>query len=172
MSNLDTVQEKRVTNTYTEGDKFKVLTTYVMLGSLVETAKACDISVDTLKSWKKQAWWNRMLAQVRGEENAKISARYRNIILKTQEKLIDRIEKGDIQVTKDGKEIAIPIRAKDLAVIAGIATQQVERLDTEKQMEDTLTVQERLTKIAEDLVKMQLKKKQPVVIDAEIMENA
>lgn len=172
MSNLDTVQEKRVTNTYTEGDKFKVLTTYVMLGSLVETAKACDISVDTLKSWKKQAWWNRMLAQVRGEENAKISARYRNIILKTQEKLIDRIEKGDIQVTKDGQEIAIPIRAKDLAVIAGIATQQVERLDTEKQMEDTLTVQERLTKIAEDLVKMQLKKKQPVVIDAEIMENA
>lgn len=156
---------------YTEGEKFKVMTTYVMLGSLVDTAKETGISIDTIKSWKKQAWWNRMLAQVRGEENAKISARYRAIVLKTQDKLLERIEKGDVTVSKDGQEVLVPVKARDLAVIAGIATQQVERLDTEKTVEDTLTVQERLTKIAEELVKMALKKRETVTIDAEIIEN-
>lgn len=171
MQEISEIKEHRVTRTYSEGEKFKVVTTYVMLGSLIETARECDLSVDTIKSWKKQAWWPRMMSQVKGEENNKIAARYRNIILKTQEKLLERVEKGDIVLGKDGEQIAVPIKGRDLAVIAGIATQQVDRLDTEKQHEDSLSVAERLTKIAEELVKMNGKKRQSITIDVEEIHN-
>jgi tRNA threonylcarbamoyladenosine modification (KEOPS) complex Pcc1 subunit len=159
------IPEKRQVTTYSEGDKFKVLTTYLVLGSLAETAREFNMPLETLKSWKKQAWWPRMMAQVKGEENAKISARYRNIVLKTQEKLLERIEKGDITVGKDGSEVVLPVRARDLAIITGIATQQLSRMDETKDHEDSLTVAERLTKIAEELVKMTKSKKIPEIID-------
>lgn len=164
-------QEKRLTKTYSEGEKFKVVTTYVVLGSLAETSRETGVPIDTLKSWKKQNWWPRVLAQVKGEENAQISARYRKIVLKTQEKLLERVENGDITLSKDGEQIAIPVRARDLAVISGIATQQLERLDQEKEVQDTLSVTERLTKIAEELVKMSKNKKTPITIDVEVLDG-
>ena len=71
--------EKRVTRSYTEGDKFKVLTTYTILGSLIDTANETGISLETIKSWKKQAWWPRMMAQIRGEENANLASKYRRL---------------------------------------------------------------------------------------------
>lgn len=157
---------------YTESEKYRAVTTYIMLGTLTETSKQCGIPYETLKSWKTQAWWPRMLAQIRGEENAKISARYRNIVLKTQEKLLERVEHGDVVLSKDGSEQVLPIRGRDLAVIAGIATQQMERLDSERVQEDTLSITERLTKIADELVKMNGKKKEPLTIDVEMVENA
>lgn len=170
---LEQVQENPIAKrTYSEGDKFKVVTTYIMTGTLAETSRQCGISYETLKSWKTQAWWPRMIAMVKGEENNKIAARYRNIILKTQERLLERVESGDLHITKDGEMINIPIKGRDLAVIAGIATQQVERLDTEKQHEDSLSVAERLTKIAEELVKMNMKKKQPITIDVTEIDSA
>ena len=96
----------------------------------------------------------------------------RNIVLKTQEKLLERVEHGDIVLSKDGSEQVLPIRGRDLAVIAGIATQQMERLDSERVQEDTLSITERLTKIADELVKMNGKKKEPITIDVEMVENA
>lgn len=154
---------------YSEDEKYKVVTTYLMLGNLSETARQTGISYETLRSWKTQAWWPRMLAQIRGEENSQLSARYRKIVLKTQEKLLDRVEKGDVVLDKDGNEQILPVRAKDLAVIAGIATQQMEKLDNQQVVEDSLTITERLTRIAEELVKMNGKRKEPITIDAEIM---
>lgn len=166
MSNSE-IQEKRVTRSYTEADKFKVLTTYTVLGSLVDTATETGISLETIKSWKKQAWWPRMMAQIRGEENANLAAKYRKIVQKTQEKLLERIEHGDVVLDKEGDPVHVPIRGRDLAVIAGIATQQMERMDQERETEDTLSVTERLTRIAEELVKMHSKKREPEIIDVE-----
>lgn len=169
---LQETTEKRVTRNYTEADKFKVLTTYTVLGSLVDTATETGISLETIKSWKKQAWWPRMMAQIRGEENANLASKYRKIVQKTQEKLLERIEHGDVTLDKEGNPVHIPVRGRDLAVIAGIATQQMERLDQEREHEDTLSVTERLTRIAEELVKMHSKKREPETIDAEYVENA
>lgn len=159
--------EKRITRSYTEGDKFKVLTTYTVLGSLVDTAEETGVSLETIKGWKKQAWWPRMLAQIKGEENANLAARYRKVVQKTIDKLIERVDNGDIIIDKDGEERLVPIRGRDLAVIAGIATQQMEKLDQDNTREDTLSVTERLTKIAEELVKMHGKKREPQIIDVE-----
>jgi hypothetical protein len=171
-SEPETPQEtKRVTKTYSEGDKFKVLTTYTVLGSLIETAKETGVSLDTIKGWKKQAWWPRMMAQIKGEENAHLAARYRKVVQKTIDKLMERVEDGDVFVDKDGNERTIPIRGRDLAVIAGIATQQMEKLDQDHVREDTLSVTERLTKIAEELVKMHSKKRETITIDAEIVNG-
>lgn len=112
-----------------------------------------------------------MMAQIRGEENAHLAARYRKIVLKTQEKLLDRIEKGDIIVDKEGNHVNVPIRGRDLAVIAGIATQQMDKLDSETKHEDNLSITERLTKIAEELVKMHSKKRIPETIDVEYVDG-
>lgn len=168
---MQEISERRVTKSYSESEKFKVVTTYIMLGTMTETSKETGVPYETIKSWKTQAWWPRMIAQVKGEENNKIAARYRNIILKTQERLLERVENGDVQLGKDGEQVLVPIKGRDLAVIAGIATQQVDRLDTEKQHEDSLSVAERLTKIAEELVRMNGKKKQSITIDAEVVED-
>lgn len=137
---------------------------------MVKTAEETGIPLDTLKSWKKQAWWPRMMGQIRGEENALLAARYRKIVQKTQDKLLERVENGDITLGKDGDQVVLPVRARDLAVIAGIATQQMEKLDSENKQEDTLSVTERLTKIAEELVKMHAKKRIPETIDAEYVD--
>lgn len=141
-----------------------------MLGNLAKTAEETEIPLDTLKSWKKQSWWPRMMAQIRGEENAHLAARYRKIVEKTQNKLLERVENGDIVLGKDGEQITVPVRARDLAVIAGIATQQMDKLENETKHEDTLSVTERLTKIAEELVKMHTKKRIPETIDAEYVD--
>lgn len=167
MQEISQENSKRVTRNYSDADKYRVVTTYLMLGNMTEAAKQCNIPYLTLKSWKTQSWWPRMIAQVRGEENAKISARYRNIVLKTQEKLLERVEKGDVVLTKDGEQILVPVKGRDLAVIAGIATQQFDKLESERVVEDQLSVTERLTKIAEELVKMSSKKNIPITIDVE-----
>lgn len=141
-----------------------------MLGNLVQTAEETGIPVDTLKSWKKQSWWPRMMAQVKGEANASLAARYRKIVERTQQKLLERVENGDITLGKDGEQVVLPVRAKDLAVIAGIATQQMDKLEGEIKHEDTLSVTERLTKIAEELVKMHVNKRVPETFDAEYVD--
>jgi hypothetical protein len=143
-----------------------------VLGSLIDTAKETGVSLETIKGWKKQAWWPRMMAQIKGEENAHLAARYRKVVQRTIDKLIDRVDNGDVVLDKDGELVNVPIRGRDLAVIAGIATQQMEKLDQDNTREDTLSVTERLTKIAEELVKMHGKKKEPEIIDAEYVENA
>lgn len=157
---------------YSETDKLKAVTIYLTIGNLAETARQTEIPYLTLRDWLDQSWYPQMVATIRGEQNTRISAKYKAIVEKTQDKLLERIEKGDIILRGDGEFVPIPIKGRDLAAIVNVASSQAQQLDAKTYIPgENLTIGDRLTKIAEELIKMHNNKAKPV-IDVEIIPDA
>jgi transposase-like protein len=175
MSNLSTeTQEKRVTRQYSDTEKFKAVAVYINLGTLTATASELDIPRETLKDWKEKEWWKKYERQIKNEENALLSAKYRKIVQKTQDQILNRLEEGDTIVLKDGSQHKIPIKAKELAVIAAVSTDKILGIDKiQETREETVSIEQRLSMLAEEFKKFQHSKSKPVnIIDAEVIENA
>ena len=109
---------------YTDEDRRTAVLEYSLTGSVKEAAKRADIPRTTISDWKKTAWWEEMLVKVRHEKEARILADNERIMDLAQREIEDRLANGDVQLvrTKDGvKEHRVPVKARDAAVIKGIA---------------------------------------------------
>lgn len=158
---------------YTEPEKIKAVATYVALGRLTAVATELGIGYDTLKYWKKQEWWKQYERQIKNEENAHLSSRFRKIVNKVQEEILDRVDSGDHVVLKDGSVIRVPVKARDLAVIGAIAVDKVVKLDESlEEKGDDIGVEQRLKMLAKELVELAKGKnaKTPITIDIEEVE--
>jgi len=172
MQNLstETTTEKRVLRTYSDAERFKAVALYVNLGTLTAVASEMQMSRETLKDWKEKEWWKQYERQIKNEENALLSAKYRKIVQKTQDQIIERLEGGDTIVLKDGSQHRIPVKARELALIAAISTDKILGIDRiQETREETVSIEQRLTMLADEFKKFQHSKSKPVnIIDVEI----
>lgn len=178
MQNLSTETQseepaRRVTNTYTDSEKFKAVALYISLGTLTAVASEMQIPRNTIKEWKEKDWWKKYERQIKNEENSLLSAKYRKIVQKTQDQILNRLEEGDTIVLKDGTQHKIPIRAKELAVIAAVSTDKILGIDRiQETREETQSIEEHLKMLAEEFKKFQHAKSKPVnIIDAEVIQD-
>jgi len=64
--------------------------------------------------------WVDSLVKARQEISDEILAYNLEIVIKTNEQIIDRIHNGDTVFDKHGVKVQMPLRGRDLAVISGI----------------------------------------------------
>ncbi len=68
---------------------------------------------------KNSSVWVEALNKARQEISDEILASNLEIVIKTNEQVIDRVEHGDV-VLRNGKQVRVPMKGRDLAVVSGI----------------------------------------------------
>ena len=109
---------------YTNQDRIKACTVYLVSGTLKGTSKACGIPITTLYDWKKTDWWQQLSESVRIEKEDEFRAGFTRIIDAAIGRTEEALVKGEAKLvkTKDGyEERRVPVGAKDATMIAAIS---------------------------------------------------
>lgn len=156
MGKMVWVREKKVKayepGIWPEKKRLEVVTTYLALGSIVETARICNVPVPTIKTWKLQPWWKETIDSIQSGENQKTDNKMSKIIDNALDMLVKRIEEGDYQYDqKTGKLVKVPLKARDLERISSglFDKRQLIRQQPTSIKADELNQTERLLKLAE-----------------------
>jgi len=105
---------------YSDKKKMQAASLYAVTGDLSKTAEITQIPRWTLSKWRKQGWFHDLLREVWDENNEKVDALFTDIIQKSLVQIQDRLEHGDVKVTKNGQVVRVPVSAKDLSLVSAI----------------------------------------------------
>src|SRR5574343_1314798 len=137
---------------YSDTAKIEAVKTFLALGGNSSlTAASLGISNTTIIAWRNTNWWNQLINEIRKQEKIELSAKTKNIIDKSLDLVMDRLEHGDFMYDqKQGVLVRKPIPARELNKIAVNMIEQKNILDkaTEEQVQTT-TNEEKLAKLAE-----------------------
>ena len=145
--------------------RIEVATLFAVLGNLKKVAAISGISESTIRGWRKEEWFKKLLAEIRDENDEKIDAKFTEIIDKTLDLVQERLENGDYVVTKNGDLVRKPVGIRDLSLTAAInfdKRQLVRGKPTSRT--ETVTNQEQLTKLAEQFKQLANKGHKPLEI--------
>lgn len=168
---------------YPEEMRLKAVTIYAATGHFGTTAELSKVPEQLVRTWRKQEWFMELLKEIRQENNAKIDAKFTEIIESSLEQLTDRIQHGDHKVLRDGSLVRVPVAAKDLSLVAAINVdkRQLLRGEPTSRSESIGSVEEkavgRLEKLAETFENLARVGKRTVrtienqVEDAQIIPN-
>lgn len=165
---------------YPEEKKIEVVTVYATTGNAELTEELTKVSVPTIKKWKKEAWFQNYLQEIREENGQKLDAFFTRIAEKALQAVEDRIANGDFHVTRDGDVIRKPMSGKDLSLVTAINIDKRQLLRGEPTSRSesvggnlpVVTKLENLAKTFEDLARHGRKPKLIDVEDAVVVENA
>lgn len=160
--------KKAINKHWSDNDKLKVVSAYVLLRNASRVEEITGVPAGTINYWKTLPWWEVEEAKVRRAQAEETVSRYHQIVKKTQELIMDRLEIGDTRMTKDGALITLPVPAKDLAVINGVAIDKQKALEREiiNMGSGDLTMTERLKALEEKFKKVIEEK----TIEGEVLE--
>lgn len=96
-------------------------------GTAEHVSKLTGIPPSTLRDWTKQDWFKPIVAEVRRQNALEMDAAFTRVLVSASVQIQDRIEHGDVVLTKDGTQVRRPMSGKDLAVVAGIVHDKRER---------------------------------------------
>jgi len=106
---------------YDDTAKINAAYLYAASGNYSKVARDTHINRNTIMSWAKDSVvWVEALGKAQQEISDEILAYNLKIVVKTNEQIIDRIDNGDTVLTKDGKQVRVPMKGRDLAVVSGI----------------------------------------------------
>ncbi|MHC4240605.1 MAG: transposase [Planctomycetota bacterium] len=110
---------------FTAEDKLAVVMAYLISGgNSVKAAKLSaihEMKANTIRQWKKRAkWWPNAEAHAKALLQKDLDARYTQMMHRTQEEIMDRVENGDEVILKDGSTGRKALGGKDLTYIHGI----------------------------------------------------
>lgn len=132
------------TGKYTPHQKYEAAMLYTGSGNLKKVEKLTKIPYDTLKHWTKTSWWPEVCSMCSEVLTSNFSGRLNSIVSKSLNCLEERLEQGDMVLTRDGSTY-VPVKAKDLMNIAKQATETkaktVENNPTKKDKEESTTKQ-------------------------------
>jgi len=113
----------RQVRTYTREEKAMAVASYVSKGTCLGAAKETGIPRSTIQSWQKTDWWPEMEQKYLAAFDNKIKATQRQIIEKSNEVIIDRLENGDPVFVREKEGMVLkrkPVSAKDAMIVGGI----------------------------------------------------
>ena len=114
---------------YTDEERRGAALEYGVYGNMAKVARITGIPETTLFYWKNHSgWWDTLVVEVRGEKADEQRQGYSLIVDKAHKETLDRLENGDFAHFK-GEKFRIPVKAKDAAIIAGIATEKIRLSD-------------------------------------------
>ena len=140
---------------WSENQKLQAVATYVLLGSMSQTAIATGIPLVTIKSWRNAQWFKDTLLQIRDEDLDKLDANLQRVIDKALLATEDRLDAGDWQYDpKTGKPIRIPVKAQiALRITNDLLNQQTKIREKPDKVEVEKTIDARLSKLSEEFIR-------------------
>lgn len=98
--------------------RIEVVTTFKTCGSVTITAGMTGVPVDTINTWKRQPWWNELLAELSYEDNTKLDAKLEKVMDKALDQVMDRLENGEYMYDpRTGKVVRIPAKLRDVGKV-------------------------------------------------------
>ena len=98
-----------------EKKKMEALTTYLAVGTLPLTSAVTNVPVETLKYWKRSAWWAEAMKELQYEDNIAISAKLNKVLEKSLAAVEDRLENGEYMYDpRTGDVKRIPAKLRDV----------------------------------------------------------
>lgn len=151
--------------------KYNAVVAYLATGNLRIAAGACNISYETIKSWKSQPWWKEFEFEIANTKRTDVKNKLSKLVDKSLELLHDRLENGDCVLNqKTGEIIRRPVQIRDVNQVFANIMQRQEALEKQKKEESILqqqeSVKDTLKMLAEEFAKFNHSRK-PQVIDVE-----
>lgn len=106
---------------YTQEQKVAVMTNYFVYGNLEKAAKYADVPYQIVRDWHtRSSWWESEFNKIQMAKQDELNSTFTSLIHECMDNLKDRIRKGDQVLDKNNELRAIPVKAKDLAVIGAV----------------------------------------------------
>lgn len=102
---------------------------YNELGNMRLVSEKTGVPYDTLCNWKGEPWWVRLIEELRATKAALRSKKVDVLIEESLEIVADRLKKGDIYVTKDGKIKRVPVKLRDVSTLTSEMMKQQNTLN-------------------------------------------
>jgi len=155
---------------WTQNQKLEAVSTYLMLGSLTETALVTGVPVATLKMWKHTDWFKEYALQLQTEDVQQMDSNLKRIIGKALKATEDRIDHGDAQFDqKTGEIVRVPVKAHvALKISTELMTKQQKLHENPIREEVEKTIDDRLLKLSEEFARFA--KIKDSIIDVEVVE--
>jgi hypothetical protein len=114
-------QDKLATNNkgvYSEAKRQEAAVLFAALGTYTRVSELCGVPTSTLRTWRQEGWFQSILNEVRDENNEAVDAKFTEIVHKSLEAIIDRLDNGDFVVhPKTGALVRKPVGVRDLSAI-------------------------------------------------------
>lgn len=140
---------------YTEDERIKVCSVYVMTGNAAETSRITGVPHDRIRHWKLEPWWNEVVSRIKFDNDDELDAKFTKVVNKAVDQVTERIEKGDyVYDSRNQQVIRKPMSGRDLAVTTAMFVDKRTLLRGKKKVgEESATVNDRLKRLAEEFEK-------------------
>jgi transposase-like protein len=115
--------------------KIEAVTHYLALGNMRQVSAITGISYSNLRLWKTQDWWNELEAEIKASRRSAVNTKLSKIIDRSLELVQDRVDNGDIRVTKEGDIARVPLSALTATKVAADLMQRQDALEKLQQNE-------------------------------------
>ena len=160
---------------WTQNQKLQAVSTYLMLGSMAETAIVTGIPLATIKLWKQTDWFKEYALQLQTEDVQQMDSNLRRVINKALKATEERIDLGDAQFDqRTGEIVRVPIKAHvALKITTELMTKQQKLNENPVKEEIEKTIDDRLLKLSEEFAKFASNKMQaavPIDVEARVVQ--
>ncbi len=166
--------KKDASGDWTQETRVNAALALTTLGNLREVERLTGVPMATLNLWRKQPWWEQLMAEHKQDERNETSSKLQNIVIKAIDIVEDRLKNGDyILNNKTGQIIRKQVGVKDASnVLKDILDKKI-KLET-LQMEERVVAQsvpEILKTLATEFAKFNKKQSKELAVDIPFVER-
>jgi transposase-like protein len=153
---LDTIKKLSDDNRsrYTAEERQRVCMDYLITGNASQTAKNFNMPYGTMVKWRKQDWWNDMLAEMTADLDIETRAKLNKIVGMAADKTLERLKKGNVILDKTGAERLIPVSARDAVMTLGVSYDKLRIADNKPTTIQGTSSAKQLEDLAEQFKKL------------------
>ena len=148
---------------WSDKQKLDAVNAYLLLGNVALVSRTLAIPEDTLRYWRRSAWWADLVAEQKAAEKLQLSSRIRRLVDASLAVVTDRLEHADaVYDSKTGQVVRKPVSMKDAHRVAMDLQARGDILD-KVLTQETVTdekVGDKLEALAEKFAEMATKKLQ------------
>lgn len=153
--------------------QFEAATLYAATGNYELTSEKTGVPAKHLRKWSLEPWFREILVQFRQENLTKLESNFTRVIDKAMVEIEERLEKGDVVLTKGGQLVRKPVAIRDLAIVQAINIdkRQLIRGEPTSRSETTKGDSAKLLEdLAEKFTSIVNKKRPPELIEGQYQE--
>jgi hypothetical protein len=151
--------------------RIEVISTWLALGNLRQTAAICGVSYQLCLSWKTQPWWQEMINEIQAARKFKVENKLNKIVDKALAVIDDRLDNGDfVYNQKTGEVSRKPVSLKEARGAANDLMQRqvaLSKLEIETQQAARQdSVKDQIAMLAQEFAKFNTKRTVEVIPNA------
>lgn len=139
--------------------RIEVVSQYLVLGNMALVAAVTGVNHNLIRAWKGQPWWKEFENQVRATENLQMDTKLSQIVDKSLDAVMDRVEHGDfIYDQRTGQIKRKPANMRDIAKVSVDLLSKRELLRgnaTERKESSQISVADQLKELALEFARWQ-----------------